>query len=140
MRTYTPDEAAGVLRRFASLLESEQRLADLAGDYATDVRTLAVRRADARPTPQAPMIGRTLAVRGGSVLSLGTAHSASGGAVPAGEVAYGAEYGSTLYPQFAPRRASGYFLTPSLEAVGDRPGEAWIDQVMDDAFRGFSVG
>lgn len=138
MRTYTPDEAASILRRFADGLESEREQEQLAGEYAEDVRTLAVRRADARPTPQAPMIGRVLVQRGGSVLAPAgaTVHSSSGSAA-AGDVAFGAEYGSTLYPQFAPRRASGYFLTPSLEDVNDTPGERWVDGLLDAAFRGF---
>ena len=61
MADYTPDEAAGILRRLASLLERDQPR--LAKDYAEDVRTLAMRNAAGRPSPQAAAVGRELELR-----------------------------------------------------------------------------
>ena len=57
-----------------------------------------------------------------------------------GDVSFGAEFGADRYPQFAPRRADGYFLHPAARGVSDAAGTSWLDRVMTDAFRRFGRG
>lgn len=88
--------------------------------------------ASSKPTPQARMAAEGMGVRSGQILSL------SGG--PSAEVAAGSEFGSSIYRQFGPRRTRGYWLLPSAEqpeagTIGE--GEAWIDEQIEAAIRGF---
>jgi hypothetical protein len=145
--THTPEQAAAILRRFADLLERDQR--DLAHGYAEDVHELAGRRAAGRPSPQAAAVGRVLEVRDAVARGKATGRSTviaygrgtvvlSGRPVRTGDVSFGAEFGSKgTYPQFAPRRPDGYFLNPAAQAVTDRAGLSWIDRTMDAAFSRF---
>lgn len=140
-RTYTPDEGASILRRLADLLVDRGNQARLRKDYAFAVRRGAVQRAAGRPTPQAPMVARGLRVKGGTVLGFPrTTVTSSSGPRRMDGVSFGAEFGSSSYPQFGPRRESGYFLNPAAEAVNDRVGLDWIGDTMDAAFSRFGRG
>lgn len=140
-RTYTPDEGASILRRLADLLDNRAEQAELRRDYAFQIRRGAASIAAGKPSPQARMAAAGLRVKGGAVLGFpSTRVSSSAGTTRLGGVSFGAEYGSSIHRQFAPRRESGYFLNPAAERVNDRVGDQWLDDIIGKAFGGFTLG
>lgn len=122
----SPEVAGATLATLADRLTDTRKLRK---DYAWAIRRKAEANAAGRPTPQAQRAAQGLRVKGGTVL--GFPNTRVGG-VRMGAISFGAEFGSNVYPQFAPRRESGYFLGPAAESVDDRPGTDWLEL----AFRG----
>lgn len=111
---------------------------ELKRGYGRDIVSRAQHNAAGRPSPQARGIASTLRVsrKGGAVLGLPSATVLlSGRLVKAAGINYGAEYGSSAYRQFAPRRESGYFLNPAADQVTDRAGERYLDEALDSAIK-----
>jgi hypothetical protein len=100
----------------------------IARAYAEGVLAEAVRRAQGRPTPQAPMAADAMGIQGNTITVL------TGGAPEA--VSAGSEWGSTLYPQFGPRNDGGYWLMPATEsAEAVAAGDRYLEQITERAVR-----
>lgn len=131
----SPAQAARSIDRLADELD---RPAELAQAIADAVLGQARRRAAGRPTPQARMAASGLiAARGSIIAPAGRIVRGRGGSPFLGDVIGGAEFGSSIYPQFGPRR-SGAFLSPSTAEAekGEGPamvaGEHWLDDLIDE--------
>lgn len=102
----------------------------LAHQYALAILAQALRNANARPTPQAPMAARNLQVEGADIFP-----RAAGGSPAA--VAFGSEFGSTVYRQFQKSpNPRGYWLYPAAEstatlAAGDEALETLLENVIN---------
>ena len=119
-------------RAIGRLIDRLERPAELEDVWARAVLEQAQATAQGHPTPQARMAAEAMVVEHGTILSL------SGG--PAGEVAVGSEFGSTIYRQFGPRNQRGYWLLPAGESpnpVTIAAGEAQLDAEVKAAIRGF---
>ena len=135
MTPVSPGQAARILSNLVDRLTDTRQLRR---GYAFEVRKRAGILAGRRPTPQARMAASGLRVsKGGTVLGRPGARvtSSSGHTVRLGGIAFGAEFGSNVHSQFAPRNERGYFLNPAAEQVDDRPGEIFIDNAMNAALR-----
>lgn len=131
--------AARVLDRIAG--ELDDRRDDLADIYAADILERARTAAGGRPTPQARMAASGFTAERGAVSGApGTVVHGRGGSATLADIGWGAERGSDLYPQFAPRREGGYWLGPAAEddsAQARREGERELDAAIAAAKRGF---
>lgn len=116
------DIAAGIhrLNRLGARLRDGSAISE---PYAEAVGAQAKRNASRRVSPQSPMAGSALVVRG-SVVSVPSSAivSSSSGPVRAGAIAGGSEYGSSLYRQFGPRSSGKW-----LHAAADRPDSATLE-------------
>lgn len=112
-------------KRIDRLVDELRDGAAIAEPYAAAVGAQAKRNASRRPTPQAALAGGALVVRGASVtVPRGALVSTKRGMIAAGAIAGGSEYGSSLYPQFGPRKgAPGHWLG----AAAERPDSATLD-------------
>lgn len=129
----TPPQLQRIMRDLPRQLRNVD---ELRRGYGRDIVKQAQRNAGRRPTPQARGIASSLRVsrKGGAVLGLPSATVVlSGRAVRAAGINYGAEYGSSTYLQFAPRRESGYWLNPAADQVPDTAGEKYLDHALDEA-------
>jgi hypothetical protein len=113
------------MRRIDKLGEELRDGRAIAEPYAAAVASQARRYASRRPTPQAPMAGAALVVRGSSL-------AVPRGLGAAGAVAGGSEYGSNTFRQFGPRKgAPGHWLG----AAAERPDSATLeagDEALDE--------
>ncbi len=132
----TPAQAAASIDEIVGNLD---RPAKLAQAVATATLAAARRRASGRPTPQARMAASGLSVDDGVILGPSYAIvSGRGGSTTLGNVLGGSEFGSTLYPQFGPRRR-GAWLTPAVDeaegGVGPSAvaGEAILAEIIERA-------
>lgn len=117
---------AKAIRKILNELEAPKELAHL---YAEAVLAQAVRNASSRPTPQAPMVARSMRVVENEIT------------LPAGgtpwEVAQGSEFGSSIYRQFhASHNERGYWFFPASESVltlaqADKALEDILQSVID---------
>lgn len=120
-------QGSRALRRVAEALEE---LPGLPEAYAEAMLSQAVQTAAGKPTPQARMASVAMGVQGSSITVL------TGG--PPAEVSAGSEWGSDIYPQFGPRRESGYWLLPAAESAPVlQAGDRFLETIMDRAIRGF---
>ena len=112
-------------RRLDALGEELRDGRAIAEPYAAAVGALAKRNASRRPTPQAAMAGGALVVRGATIsVPRGALVSSRSGVTTAGGIAGGSEYGSSIYPQFGPRRGTpGHWLG----AAAERPDSATLE-------------
>jgi hypothetical protein len=125
--TKTLAQGRRILDEIFGTIEDSQGLVDA---YARGVLQEASLRAASRPTPQAPMASAAMGIEGThiTVLTGGTPEAVSGGS----------EWGSDIYPQFGPRNQSGWWLMPSTDsAAALNAGDAYLEQIMDKAIRGF---
>ena len=106
---------------------------DLATSYARAVLDAAKRKASGRPTAQARMAASGLTASDGAILASGsTVVSGSGGSASLDALLWGAELGSSLFPQFGPR-TGGAWLFPTLADPGPEPiaeGEDWLADML----------
>lgn len=116
-------EGQRILKRLMSELEDPKGLAH---EYAEAVLSQAVQNASSRPTPQARMAASVLQVRDDRIVP-------AGGPLAAVAVGQGAEFGSSIYPQFhAPHNPRGYWLLPAGEQTAD---SAAADQALEDVMQ-----
>lgn len=112
------------------LLQELNQPEELEHQYALAILIQAQRNASARPTPQAPMAARNMQVEGSDIIPR------SAGGSPAA-VAFGSEFGSTVYRQFQKSpNPRGYWLYPAVEstatlAAGDEALETLLEQVIN---------
>lgn len=114
------------LQQIRDGLEDTDKLAKV---YAEAVLQEAMANAAGRPTPQAPMAAEAMGIQGThiTVLTGGDPEAVSGGS----------EWGSNQFTQFGPRNDSGWWLMPATESEeAHRAGDAYLEQIMDDAIRG----
>lgn len=126
-------------RVIAALAKNLNERRNLRVGYATELLKQAQRNAVRRPTPQARMTAQGMRVSrmGGAVLGFPSTRVLTGGETKRmGGFSFGSEYGSDTHRQFAPRNEGGYWLTPSIDQINDKPGERWLDAVLNDSLRG----
>lgn len=101
----------------------------LASTFAAAVLRQAVSNASSKPTPQSRMAADVLGVSRNVIRSAGNG--------PGVAVGQGAEFGSSLYPQFhKPSNSRGYWLMPATEQVASsRTGDSALEEVMDRVIR-----
>ena len=131
------DIAQGI-RRLEELEDELRRPVELEADYLEALRALALRAASGRPTPQARMAASALTIRGDVLSTPSTAVvSGRGGSALAGDIAGGSEWGSSIYPQFGPRRSGrGAWLGRAMaDPALDRAGDQALDALVDEAIR-----
>lgn len=123
-------------RRLRALARELERPVAVAEAYASGLGLDAQRAAARRPTPQAPMAGSALVVRGTvlSVPSSATVPRSSGGSVSAGAIAGGSEWGSSIYPQFGPRRGRGAWVGAAIERPDAATSQA--EEALEQLVRG----
>jgi hypothetical protein len=110
----------------------------LADPYAEAVLETARSAAGGHPTPQSRMAAAgLLADRGRVIAPPGSIVTGSGGRpVSLGEIVSGAEWGSSTYPQFAPRNTRGYWLGPAFDADSTlRAGDAALEEIVRNVTR-----
>jgi hypothetical protein len=125
-----PESLESAARKLAAVgraMSDDDRIAQAYAELALES---ARRLAAGRPTPQARMAASGIEARQGALYgAAGRIVFGRGGPVPLGEIGWGAEMGSSLYPQFGPRHAQGAFLRPAGED-DDTVAEferTWID-------------
>lgn len=100
------DIRAGI-RRLEGLRDDLEDGSAIQEPYLAALASQARRRASSRPTPQARAVSTALVVRDGALtIPAGAGITPRGGGlVSAGQLAGGSEFGSSIYPQFGPRRS-----------------------------------
>ena len=134
------DIAAG-RRKLSELKSRLQEGREIQEPYAEALAAQARRIATSRPTPQARMVGEAIRPEGESILVPSSAmlRPRIGPSVLAGNVAGGAEFGSSIYPQFGPRRGSpGAFMgaaaaRPDSATIG--AGEEALEELVRESVR-----
>ena len=111
----TPDEAARRIAGFAASLGSEAAAAAFATAWIKEAKTVA----NTGPSPQARMAASGIQVSGAHVVGPANAlvsRSSSPGSVPLGDILFGSEFGSSIYPQFGGRTTTGNWLFKSADS------------------------
>lgn len=128
-------------RRLAELSERLAAGQELTEPYAAALAVQARRVASGHPTPQARMAASALMVHGSSlgISSVAVVSGRGGPPVMASRIAGGSEYGSSLYPQFGPRRrAPGAWLGAAAarpDASTTASAEDALDELVRDSVR-----
>lgn len=122
----------------AKLAAIQRELTDrdaVAQAYAEATVDQARRLAAGHPTPQARMAASGIEARDGKVYGSASAIVIGypGGPVPLGEIAWGAEMGSSIYPAFGPRHSRGAWLYPAgdSDATVAQVEDTYVDAVLD---------
>lgn len=113
------DAGARALNRLARTLTDEYARKRITWAYADAIKVEATRRAQGRPTPQAPAVARALWARGSRVKT--NARATIGGRSVRTDRIAGAEFGSNRYRQFrhAHTGTRGIWFYPAGEDVAE---------------------
>lgn len=134
------DIRAGI-RRLQHLRDELEDGSAIQEPYLEALRSQARRKASGRPTPQARSVSSALVVRDGALVVPGGAAITprGGGLVSAGDLAGGSEFGSSIYPQFGPRRSRPGAWVGSSAANPDSAslaaGERGLESLVREAAR-----
>lgn len=128
------------LRKLHELRKNLEDGSAIEEPYASALATQARRIGAGHPTPQARMVSEAIVVHGAelSVPASAVISPRVGPSLRAGEVAGGAEYGSSIYPQFGPRRSTGAFLEAAARAPDSatvKAGEDALERLVREAVR-----
>lgn len=122
----TLESAAAKLAAAGRALSDEDRVAQAFAELAV---AQARRLAGGHPTPQSRLAATGAQARLGAIEVVG---------YPQAAIAWGSEFGSTIYRQFGPRHSRGSWLYPAGEdqATVDLFERTWIDQEISRATGG----
>lgn len=132
------DAGARALGRLNRALTDEYTRRRITWAYADAIKVEATRRAQGRPTPQAPAVARALWARGSRIKT--NARATIGGRSVRTDRIAGAEFGSNTYRQFrhAHTGSRGIWFYPAGEAVIEDPtvGDDALDEMVKRALGG----
>lgn len=130
MAGLTPDQAARAIADLVRRLSDPREVRDAFGAAAAQEATDRGNRTS-RPR-QAHLVADALGYRDGRISLSSYAQAGNG---TAGELIWGAEFGSDRFTQFGPRMSSGYWLFPTLRDAPPSVIQAGED-ALDELIRG----
>lgn len=127
-------DAAGAARAIDGIVRALADPDAVADAFGAAVATEARARGNAAGRPrQAHLVADAIGYRDGQI-SLSSGYQAGNGT--AGELIYGAEFGSDRHTQFGPRSSGGYWLFPTLRdapPAAIEAGEDGLDELIGRA-------